>query len=165
MMRSSANKVQTAVDRGDRLVVGFGNPDRQDDGLGPYVADLVVRMISEAPGVRVLSCRQLTPDLIGDFAGAALAVLVDAGVNHIAGGWRLEKIRPDAGRVGHVTHACRPDYLAGLCRLVYGPVTDFRLLTVQGDAFGYGRGLSAASRFRAGEASKNLVKFLLQGGL
>ena len=163
-MRSSAIKADNIAGRVEVVVVGYGNPYREDDGVGPYVAALVRRRLEGAAGVRVLACRQLGPGLVEEFAGVKVAVLVDAGTRPISGGWKFETIKPDPARPGHVTHSCRPEYLAGLCRMVNGPETVFWLLTVQGERFGLGRGLTAASRRRAGAASRVLVKIIMQGG-
>lgn len=58
------------------LILGIGNPDRGDDGIGPLVAR---RLIGRVPaGIAV---RERTGDalaLIEDWAGHAMVVLVDA---------------------------------------------------------------------------------------
>ncbi len=57
-------------------VIGLGNPDRGDDGVGPLVADLVRRQLP--PSIRVT---QLSGDLLSlmdSWRDADAAILVDA---------------------------------------------------------------------------------------
>ena len=60
----------------DILVIGYGNELRGDDGIGPRVAEAIAA--AHHPGVRVVSCFQLVPELAADLAKARLAVFVDA---------------------------------------------------------------------------------------
>ncbi len=62
--------------RSEVLVIGVGNPDRADDGIGPLVA----RRLSErhSNGARVVVCSGDVLGLIDDWAGAAVAILIDA---------------------------------------------------------------------------------------
>jgi hydrogenase maturation protease len=58
------------------LIVGIGNPDRGDDGVGPVV---VGRLRGRLPdGVRALECTGDLLDLIDQWTGFATALLVDA---------------------------------------------------------------------------------------
>jgi hydrogenase maturation protease len=58
------------------LVVGIGNPDRGDDGIGPFVARrLIGRM---PPGVTVMERSGDALALIEDWEGHDVVVLVDA---------------------------------------------------------------------------------------
>ena len=43
------------------LVLGYGNTLRRDDGVGPKAADAIAAL--NLPGVRVLTCQQLAPEL------------------------------------------------------------------------------------------------------
>lgn len=58
------------------LVIGLGNPDRGDDGIGPLVAR---KLIGKAPrGARVIARTGDALALIEDWAGADAVVLIDA---------------------------------------------------------------------------------------
>ncbi len=61
------------------LVIGYGNPLRGDDGVGPAVSGAIA--VLGLPGVRALSVHQLTPELAAEAAGARVAVFVDAAVD------------------------------------------------------------------------------------
>jgi hydrogenase maturation protease len=59
------------------LVIGYGNPLREDDGLGLRAAQMIQDRLP--PGaVRVLTSRQLTPELAADVAGSSLVIFLDA---------------------------------------------------------------------------------------
>ena len=61
-----------------RLVIGYGNELRRDDGLGPQAARAVAGW--GMPGVLALSCHQLTPELAEIVADAEEALFIDAAV-------------------------------------------------------------------------------------
>lgn len=58
------------------LVIGYGNELRQDDGVGPAVAN----QVSEwgIPGVETLIYHQLVPELIEKLAEVAEVIFIDA---------------------------------------------------------------------------------------
>ena len=67
------------------MVIGVGNTFRRDDGVGPAVAAAVEALAF--PGVRVLRCGHETTAILDAWAGAGLAVVVDAAVvDSTAGG-------------------------------------------------------------------------------
>ena len=61
------------------VVIGIGNDLRRDDGIGPAVAAAVADRC--LPGVRVLACAAEPAAILDAWAGAAVAVLVDAVVD------------------------------------------------------------------------------------
>lgn len=58
------------------VVIGLGNEQRRDDGVGPAVAAEV--SARRPPGIRVLTCAVEPTALLDAWDGADLAVLVDA---------------------------------------------------------------------------------------
>jgi hydrogenase maturation protease len=58
------------------LVIGIGNPDRGDDGIGPLVARRLAGHAS--PGIAIIERTGDALALIEDWAGHDVAVLVDA---------------------------------------------------------------------------------------
>jgi hydrogenase maturation protease len=66
----------SGCDRPLVLVVGIGNPDRGDDGVGPAIAHRLSRRIP--PGVGVLKCAGDVLTLIMDWEGVTSVILVDA---------------------------------------------------------------------------------------
>jgi hydrogenase maturation protease len=113
------------------LVVGYGNPLRSDDGVGPAVA---VRLAADPRlrGADVRAEHQLTPELALDASGASLLVLIDAaedlaageiavrraGPQRVAGGGPVEEAGPP------LTHHLDPGDLLGLARQLFGAEPD-----------------------------------------
>jgi hydrogenase maturation protease len=60
----------------EAVVIGIGNPFRNDDGIGPAVAAQIEEQ--RLPGVRVVMSDGEPAGLLEAWAGAALAVVVDA---------------------------------------------------------------------------------------
>jgi hydrogenase maturation protease len=62
------------------LIIGYGNPLREDDGIGLHAAELVERSL--APGeADVLRCHQLTPELAVQVQDASLVIFIDAALD------------------------------------------------------------------------------------
>ncbi len=58
------------------VVIGVGNTDRRDDGVGPAVA---AEVAADCPaGVRVLTCAVEPTAILDAWDGADLAVVIDA---------------------------------------------------------------------------------------
>ena len=66
------------------LVIGYGNPLREDDGMGLRAAGLLEQQLS--PGAaEIIRCRQLTPELAAKFEEASLIVFLDAACDQCPG--------------------------------------------------------------------------------
>lgn len=129
---------------GGVLVIGYGNPLRGDDGIGPAVAAEVAAL--NLPGVRVMVVHQLTPELAADLAEVRLAVFVDAA----AGGEPVAAVRLEPSSDGDVmTHAADPRGLLALAQAVFGRSPEAWLVTAAGADFGFGDALSPAGRANA----------------
>ena len=112
---------------GGVLVVGYGNPLRSDDGVGPAVAE----RLAADPRLRGADIRaehQLTPELALDASAASLLVLVDAAEDVGVGEVAVRRIRADAATGGEpveeagppLTHHLDPGALLGLARQLFG---------------------------------------------
>ena len=114
------------------LIVGYGNPLRTDDGVGPAVA---ARLTGDPrlAGAEVRSAHQLTPELALDVSGASLLVLVDAVADAPAGEVSVTRLDPeavaaDAGEA--MTHHMDPAGLVGLARELWGSAPQVVLVKV-----------------------------------
>jgi hydrogenase maturation protease len=61
----------------DILIIGFGNTLRADDGAGRLAAVALADSLN-TPGLRVLDCQQLMPELAQDIAQASAVLFIDA---------------------------------------------------------------------------------------
>ena len=141
------------------LVVGYGNDLRGDDGLGPAVA---ARVEEEAwPGVRVVRCHQLTPELAASMATVDRVVFVDAEQND-GGGVQVRELGV-ARESAAITHVCEPEELLELTRLAYDRRPRAWWVTVPGVCFGLGASLSAETRPGI-ESAVRAIRELCLGG-
>jgi len=61
-----------------KLLIGYRNSLRSDDGVGQKVATIVEDW--EVPELRSLFVHQLTPELVTDIAQVELVIFVDAAI-------------------------------------------------------------------------------------
>lgn len=123
------------------LVIGYGNPLRQDDSLGWHVAE---RLIAEGlPAVDVLTCHQLTPELAERISRTECVVFVDARAGPAAGRMACRAVAPHAAGSAF-SHHVAPGALLMLARALYGACPPAWVVTVDGAWFGHGPDLSPA---------------------
>jgi hydrogenase maturation protease len=122
------------------LVIAYGNPLRQDDALGWYVAE---RLIADGvDGVDVVTCHQLTPELAEPISQAAFVVFVDALMGEVPGQVQCQPISAAMDGAASFTHDLSPKALLALALELFGSQPPGWLIIVTGDAFGHGTGLS-----------------------
>ena len=130
-------------DNGRILVLGYGNPGRRDDGLGPALATALEELF--LPGVTVESDYQLTVEDAAAVAGHDVVVFADADA---AGAEPFSFRRIEAGNGSTFsTHSVSPAGVLGLARDLFGARTEGYLLGVRGYEFNeFGESLSPAAR-------------------
>ncbi|MBF0552097.1 MAG: hydrogenase maturation protease [Deltaproteobacteria bacterium] len=139
-------------------IVGYGNPQRRDDGLGPYVVAQMRQTLGETDRVRFFDHQQLVPELVEDLSEIDLVILVDATVDCLDAGWHRKQIVPDCFQAPPLmTHSVSPGFLLGLLGLLYRRYPPAWLVSIQGDDFGFGEGLSTAAKTRAHRVVSDLI--------
>ncbi|WP_341676988.1 hydrogenase maturation protease [Niveibacterium sp. SC-1] len=138
---SPTNADNTAV--APVLVIGYGNPARGDDGLGPLLADRLEDWLAKSgiKAVEVLVDFQLNVEHVLDLAGRNKVLLIDASTQGRAP-FKCEAVRPFADAT-HTTHAVSPQGLLDTyCRLMDRAPPSVELLSVPGNAFELGAPMS-----------------------
>ena len=158
-MRSSEIRA-AAEPSGGCCVVGYGNSHRRDDGLGPFVAAALEKKLRGLQGPRFLVRRQLDVDLLDEIEGADTLILVDASVRAIPKGWSMERVAPKPERPPWVTHTLEPGYFIALLAMLHDHRPAAWLVSIQGEDFGYGRGLTSGARRRARSVIADLTEFV-----
>ena len=129
-----------------KIVIGYGNDLRRDDGAGRRVADAIAsRRLSE---VTVYSVHQLTPELADALGAASVVVFVDARVpdGDDDGAVRVEQIAVDAPvPTNPVGHFGDPRHLLRLARTLYGRAPEAWWVTIPASDFGFGESLTEAA--------------------
>ena len=143
------------------LVIGFGNPGRTDDGLGPALAEKVESW--RKPSIAVLVDYQLNIEHAGEVAEADLVIFIDASIEASAP-FRFYRLEP-ADRNDFTTHAMVPETVLETCRKVYGKAPPTFVLAVRGDSFELSEGFSSAAEQNMKEAERFLSELLQPGDL
>ena len=124
------------------LVYGYGNPGRQDDGLGPALAEMLER--EGIPGVETDCNYQLQIEDAEAVSRCDAVVFVDASMEG-EGPFFFDKLEPSA-EIAFTTHAMSPASVLALCHELYrAPVSAF-LLGIRGYEWEPAEGLSEPAR-------------------
>ena len=124
------------------LVIGYGNPLRSDDGVGPKVAEAVEEL--QMPDVRALICHQLSPEHAEPIARARTVVFVDAAVD-APNDVRLRKLEPgESSQL--MAHAADPRTMLALARDAFGHCPEAWWLTIPAVKLDFGEELSPVAR-------------------
>ena len=122
------------------LVLGYGNPGRLDDGLGPAFAEAVRAL--EWPGVAVESNYQLNIEDAELVARFDVVVFADASVN-AAEPFAFGPLEPHPPMVGFSSHSITAPSLLGLAAELFGAHPRAYAMAIRGYLFDdFGEGLS-----------------------
>ena len=150
------------------LVYGYGNPGRQDDGLGILCAEKIGRWAErrQYAQIEIESNYQLNVEDALLLSGYSAALFIDATTADI-GKWELSNVRA-AHEIAFSTHAMSVASVLALCEELYGKTPEVYLLAIKGNSWDYNEPVSpgalrnCAAAFRQG--TRLLEKFLRGGG-
>jgi hydrogenase maturation protease len=135
------------------LLIGYGNPDREDDGVAWHILHaLVIKMGLSAPAsyeeefpqnaeVDFAFYLQLTPEMAEDISAYKYVCFLDAHTGAIPEPVRLIDVESDFQR-SPFTHHLTPQSLISICETLYKSKPDAALLSVRGYQFLFSRQLS-----------------------
>jgi hydrogenase maturation protease len=128
------------------LVIGYGNPGRQDDGLGPAAAAEIEKL--DWPNVTTADNYQLVIEDAIEVAAHDIVWLVDAARE----GDEPCALRPlsPALDIAFTSHLLKPEALLAIAAQHFGKSPEAYLLSIRGYEFDFLEGLSE-------HASRNLV--------
>ncbi len=115
------------------LIYGYGNPGRQDDGVGNAVVDELEGFIRERyiPGVSFDSNYQLNIEDATVIYGKDLVIFVDATTEVEVEHFKVTRVQPDP-KVEFTMHAVSPSFVLNLCHDLYHEEPDTYLVHVRG---------------------------------
>jgi hydrogenase maturation protease len=143
------------------LVIGYGNPGRLDDGLGPALASRLSAL--DLPGVTVESDYQLNIEHAAMMAEHDTAILADASVD-APKPYSFGAIEP-VSAASFTSHSVSPGALAGLARDLYGWSGRAYLLGIRGYDFNaYEERLSPGAESNLTSAIAFTRRFLDEAG-
>ena len=117
---------------GGTLLIGYGNPGRGDDGLGPAFARRIAAR--QLPGITIDIDYQLTVDHALMISEAETVVFADAALGAEAAYY----FRPMDESVGEAlgSHTVTPQAALALARLLFGAAPRGFMLGLRGEKFG-----------------------------
>lgn len=131
------------------LVIGYGNPSRQDDGVGLAVVNGLRARAGQPPldegddgfgdlgrQLDTLFLQQLSPELAETLIDYAHVVLVDAHFGIYPEVVHCETLAPQL-EAAIVSHHFKPGTLLALTRELYGRAPTGELISVRGFAFDF----------------------------
>jgi len=103
------------------LVIGYGNPLRGDDGVGPVIAEeLAKRLCDPDSKIQVVACHQLNPELAEPIAETRAVIFIDASVDLKPGEVRVTAVSPDRFSPGAFVHSMKPSALLATASELFG---------------------------------------------
>jgi len=138
-----------------KLLIGYGNTLRSDDGVGQKVATIVEQW--EVPGVRSLFVHQLTPELVTDIAQAELVIFVDAAI-HVE--VEVRKLVPRTEASDNLGHSLNPETLLSLTQILYNHIPDAYWILIPGINFEFGEDFSPLTQEGMEKALEEIKQLL-----
>jgi hydrogenase maturation protease len=143
------------------LVIGYGNPLRNDDGVGQQVAQAFAARSGPREDVEILALHQLTPELAEPISRAHKVIFVDASADSTPGAITYHPVTPTPAQDGSAfTHNTSPTGLLAGARDLYGSCPEGLLITIGGASFELGETLSEPVQKALPEVLKALLAML-----
>lgn len=141
-------------------IIGYGNPQRRDDGIGQYVANQLNTFLKDRESIHILALNQLEPELVDELRHARLIIFIDATMGVVEGGWNWTKIEPEPG-LPYLTYYFKPSFFLGLLQSIHHICPAAWLVSVQGDDFEFGEELTPVAEKRAQGVVSEITEFIL----
>ena len=130
------------------LLYGFGNPGRQDDGLGPALVDKIEK--ENLSGIIYDSNYQLNIEDAHTISECAAVIFIDASVG-LGQPFKFYKIEP-ASEITFTTHTVSPQSIMALAYDLYQADVQGYILEIQGKDWDFAEGLSEVGEQNLNEA-------------
>ncbi len=121
------------------LIYGYGNPGRQDDGLGARFIELVDKWLEDQNIQNIeTDCNyQLNVEDAATISEYDKVIFVDASVVEEVDDYKLERIEPDNARIEFTMHAVSAAYIVDLCKKIYGKIPESYALHIKAYEFDF----------------------------
>ena len=130
------------------LVIGYGNPSRNDDGVGWFVIERLRELA--LPGVELLAEHQLEVDLTETVSRFDWVIFVDAALAEVSPRMTRTAVQP-AWAAHAVSHYLTPADVLGLAQVLHGRAPRGELFQIPAYDLNFGERLSALTESAARE--------------
>ena len=144
--------------KGGILIYGYGNPGRQDDGLGPLVSQEIEKL--NLPFVDTDENYQLQVEDALDIAKYDIIIFVDAAVEGKEP-FSVRKVEP-SDKITFTTHAVDPGSILAICKDTFDRTPDTWLIGIRGYGFEFKEVLTEHARENWKKAVEFIILLLLE---
>ena len=143
------------------LVYGYGNPGRQDDGLGIFLSEKIDYWVKEEniQSIKVDYNYHLNIEDALEVAYKDLVIFIDASKEEI-NDYCLTKVKP-SDRLEFTTHTVSPSYLLRVCKVIYNKTPDIYLLRIRGYKWEFMEDMTKEAKNNLKKAYDFLKEFIL----
>jgi hydrogenase maturation protease len=140
------------------LIIGYGNADRQDDGVAWHVLAALRRQLGK-PAPDFLFALQLTPEMAETLVDYQRVCFVDAHTGNVPEEIHFSQLQAKYQR-SPFTHHLTPETLLALCEQLYSQTSNAILVSVRGYQFGFERALSPETQALVEPAAQKILGWL-----
>jgi len=152
---------QSAACSNNILLIGYGNPGRLDDGLGPALAEQIDKLA--LPGLDVEVDYQLNIEHAEQLARYNVVIFADADSSGPEPFW-FRRIQPVAEKVNYSSHAMKPEAVLAVARDLFTAGCEAFLLGIRGYDFNeYEEKLSDKARINLAKALEYITASVKNG--
>ena len=144
------------------LVYGYGNPGREDDGLGNEMAKMIQSWIDE----HKLGCMttdsnyQINIEDADKVSEWDIVVFVDASKQENLREYKFTEVAPSDAKVEFTMHAVSPSYVLHLCEKLFNKTPETYVLAIKGYEWDFKEGLSDCAKLNMEQAFQFLTRKL-----
>ena len=153
------------------LIIGYGNPDRQDDGVAWHILTRLAEELNRpipsmdegffpnGENPDLLFTLQLIPELSETISNYQRVCFVDAHTGNVPEDVNVVEVKAEYQR-SPFTHHMTADTCLSLVQTIYGRNPHAILVSVRGYVFGFSHELSATTRQLAEQAAAKIMDWL-----
>lgn len=148
------------------LIYGYGNPGRQDDGLGVIFSE----KMNEWALKNHLRCLdfdsnyQLNIEDAATISEKEIVIFADASIEDFDS-VKLTRVSPDNASIEFTMHAVSPSFVMKLCSDLYKKTPDIYLLHLKGYKWDFKEGLTMKARKNLNQALNMMQEILISDDL
>ncbi|MEM4188073.1 MAG: hydrogenase maturation protease [Candidatus Hadarchaeum sp.] len=141
------------------LIIGCGNPQRCDDGVGEYVISQLEAKLPADLEAKAIVVHQLDVELVDEIKNWEQVILVDATCERFKRGWKCVKVIPEK-QMTNFSHHLSPSMLLSLVESVHKKKPKFFIFSIKGYNFNFGSVLSPRTKKAADEVVVEILRLL-----
>ncbi len=145
------------------LIYGYGNPGREDDGLGNAMIEKLEQWKTEQafPNLHLDINYQLNIEDATEMQGKDLVIFVDASIDETVEQYKLVPVKPSS-KVEFTMHATSPGFIMHLCEQIYGGAPPTWIMHIKGYSWNMKETLTPDARENLQLAYQHLKQVVLQ---